>query len=72
MSCGAGRRHSLDLVVVWLRHRPAAAAALIRPRAWQLPYATGVALKRQKKKIDIIFNKKTLEQLFLMITLIIT
>jgi len=28
----------------------AAAAALIPPIAWELPYATGVALKRSKKK----------------------
>ena len=29
--------------------RPAA-AALIQPLAWELPYATGMALKRKKKK----------------------
>ena len=29
--------------------RPAA-AALIRPLAWELPYAVGVALKRQTNK----------------------
>jgi len=32
----------------------AAAVALIRPLAWESPYAVGVALKRQKTK-----NKKT-------------
>ena len=26
------------------------ATALIRPLAWELPYATGAALKRQKKE----------------------
>ena len=31
------------------RIRPAA-AALIRPLAWELPYAAGVALKRQRQK----------------------
>ena len=36
---------------LWCRQ---AAVGLIRPLAWELPYATGVALKRKKKK------KKTL------------
>ena len=38
-----------DLVFLWLWHR-LTAAALIQPLAWKLPYAMGVALKRQKKK----------------------
>ena len=42
MSCDIGHRCSLDLA--WLWHRPAAAAP-IRPLAWELPYAEGVALK---------------------------
>jgi len=33
-----------DLVLLWLGCRPAA-AALIHPLAWELPYATGEALK---------------------------
>ena len=33
----------------WLWHRLAAAAP-IRPLAWELPYAAGVAQKRKKKK----------------------
>ena len=49
MSCGVGRRRSSDLVWLWLWHRPAA-VALIRPPAWELPYAGGVALKGKKKK----------------------
>ena len=49
MSCSTGRRHSLDLVLLWLWHRPKATAPL-RPLAWEPPYAMGVALKRQKKK----------------------
>ena len=49
MSCGVGHRGSSDLVLLWLWHRPAA-TALIRPLAFEPPYATGVALKRQKKK----------------------
>ena len=37
----------LDPVLLWLWGRPGA-AALIRPLAWELPYATGAAPKRQK------------------------
>ena len=50
MNCGVGHRHSSDLVLLWLWHR-LAAVALIRPVAWEIPYAVGVALKRQKSKI---------------------
>ena len=35
-------------MLLWLRHRPEAAAP-IRPLAWELPYATGVALGEKKK-----------------------
>ena len=38
-----------DLVLLWLWHRPVA-TALIRPLAWEPPYATGVALKKDKNK----------------------
>ena len=51
MSRGAGCRFSSDLASLWLRCRPAA-VALIRPLAWELPYAAGVALKRQKKFLN--------------------
>ena len=50
MSCGVGRRCGLDLTLLWLWCRPAA-AALIRRLAWEPPYAADVALKRQKKKV---------------------
>ena len=43
LSCG------LDLVLLWLWHR-LTAAALIRPLAWELSYATSAALKRKKRK----------------------
>ena len=49
MSCGVGGRHGLDLALLWLWHRPVATAP-IGPLAWEPPYATGVSLKRQKKK----------------------
>ena len=62
MSCGVGHRGSSDLALLWLWHRPAA-TALIRPLAWEPPYATGVALKGQTPIIIIIIIiKKTLRQ----------
>ena len=50
VSCGIDRRHGSDLVLLWLWHRPAAAAP-VRPLVWEPPYAAGVALKRQEDKI---------------------
>ncbi len=52
MGCGVSHRCGLDLALLWLWRR-LAAIALIRPLAWEPPYAEGVALekaKRQKKK----------------------
>ena len=53
MSYGLGCGHGSDLALLWLWHRPVAAAP-IRPLAWEPPYAaSGVALKdkrHQKKK----------------------
>ena len=49
MGCGVGCRHGLDLVLLRLWHRPAA-VALVRPLAWEPPYAVGLALKRPKTK----------------------
>ena len=48
VSCGVGRRHSSDLALLWLWHRPVA-AALIGPLAWEPPYAVGMALEKIKK-----------------------
>ena len=47
MSCGVGHRLGLDPVLLWLWCRPST-VALIRSLAWELPYAAGAALKRQK------------------------
>ena len=49
MSCGVGCRHSLDpmLLCLWCG---LAAASLIQPLAWELPYDVGEALKRKKEK----------------------
>ena len=56
MSCGIGRRHGSDPMLLWLWHS-AAATAPIRPLAWEPPYAAGEALKnkktKKKKKINI-------------------
>ena len=49
MSCGVGFRHSWDLALLWLWHRPAA-TALIQLLLWESPYAVGVALKSKKKE----------------------
>ena len=38
-----------DPVLLWLWCRPAAVAP-IHPLAWELPYAAGTALKKQKEK----------------------
>ena len=51
MSCGVGRRHYVgsDPALLWLWHR-LVATALIRPLAWELPYAMGSSPKKDKKK----------------------
>ena len=51
MSCGIGRRFGSDLTLLWLwLWCRLAAAAPIQPLAWEIPYATGAALKRKSKK----------------------
>ena len=61
MSCGVGHRCSSDLALLWLWHRPAA-TVLIRPLAWEFPYAADAALKRQKT------NKKGKKQMKLFLS----
>ena len=53
MSYGIGHRLSSELVLLWLW---LAATAPIRPLAWEPPYATGVALKKDKgqKKKNVV------------------
>ena len=53
MSCGLGRRFGSDPALPWLWCRPVA-TALIRPHVWELPYAAGAALERQKIKWNVI------------------
>ena len=55
MSCGVGQRRGSNLALLWLWHRPAAAAP-VQPLAWEPKHATGAALKGQKTKQT---NKKT-------------
>ena len=44
MSYDVGHRHSSDMALLWLWHRPVATAP-IRPLAWEPSYAMGLALK---------------------------
>ena len=48
MSCGLGFRHCSDPALLWLWGR-LAAASLIQPLAWEIPYVAHVALKKQNK-----------------------
>ena len=49
MRCGVGRRCSLNLALLWLWCRQAAATP-IQPLAWELPHAMGDPEKTKKKK----------------------
>ena len=57
MSCGVGGRRGSDPALLCLWCRPAA-TALIRPQAWEPPYAVGAALEKAKiqtnKKKDVM------------------
>ena len=58
MSCGVGRTRDLDLALLWLWCRPAAAAS-IGPLAWEPPCAVGVALGKKKgKKKKSLFHEQ--------------
>ena len=57
MSYRVGHKCGLDLALRWLWHRPGA-TALIRPLAWEPPYATGAA-QRNGKKTKKQTNKQT-------------
>ena len=48
MNCGVDHRCGLDPTLLWL-WRTLAAVALIRPLAWEPPYAKGAASKDQNK-----------------------
>ena len=50
VSCGVGRRRSLNPTLLWLWRRPVAIVP-IRPLAWEPPCVVGVALEKAKNKI---------------------
>ena len=52
MSYDVGHRHGWDLAFLWLWCRLAAVAP-IRLLAWEILYAAGEALKRQRKKKEV-------------------
>ena len=56
-SCSVGHRCSWDLALLWMWCRPAS-IALIRPLAWEPPYAVSVTLKNKKKKKKTKKKKK--------------
>ena len=56
-SCGVGHRCGLDPVLRLVVAQPAA-AALIRPLAWELPYAAGAVLNKRTNKKTKPQNKK--------------
>ena len=51
VSCGVGRRCSSDLALLWLWCRLAAAAP-IKPLAWETPHAMDAALEQAKRPIN--------------------
>ena len=60
MSCGEGCRRGSDPALLWLWCR-LAATALIRPLAWESPYATGAALEKAKSQNQKTKQNKNLE-----------
>jgi len=60
VNCGVGHRLGSDPALLWLWCR-LAATALTGPLAWELPYATGGALKSKKQTNKKPKNKKPLK-----------
>ena len=54
VSCGVGRRSGYDPSLLWL-WRMLVATALIRPLAWDPPYAAGVALEKAPPQKMCVF-----------------
>ena len=64
VSCGIGHRCGSDQALLWLWRR-LVATSLIIPLAWELPYAMGAVLKRQKrtkKKEEVKFGFGNLDK----------
>ena len=51
VSCGVGCRRSSDPLLLWLWRRPAA-TALMRPLAWEPPYAVEAAQEMAERQIN--------------------
>ena len=64
MSCGVGHKRGLDPTLLWLWHR-LAVTTLIRPLAWEPPYAAGAALKSKKKKKKDVYRIQIVDSLTL-------
>ena len=60
MSCGIGHRQGLYPMLLCLWCRPEFAVP-IRPLAWELTYALGVAINKQTKEAKKDTHKKVLE-----------
>ena len=60
MKCGIDHSHGSDLALLWLRP---AAIAPIRPLAWDPPCATGVALIKKKKVIDLGTERENISKM---------
>ena len=59
VSCSLGHRCGLDLVLcLWCR---LAAAAQIQPLAWECPCATGMVLKKKRKKKRLLHFLSSLQ-----------
>ena len=56
MSCGVGHRRGSNPKLLWLWCRPEA-VALIRPLAWEPPYAVGGVLEKDNKSKNKNKNK---------------
>ena len=61
MSCGIGCRHGSDPTLMWLRHR-LVATAVIRPLAWEPPYAAETALEMAKRQKQTNKKKRELNE----------
>ena len=61
MSCGVDLRHGSDPLLRWLWCR-LVAAVLIRPQAWEPPYAMGAALEKVKRPKKKKKKKRSVEE----------
>jgi len=61
MNCGVGHGSGSDLALLWLWCRLAAAAPM-RPLAWEPPYAAGAALKENKNSNNNWRNEQKMEE----------